>query len=264
LPLVNFKQGKINYTIHGKGRAIVFLHGFLGSSKIWETYIEKYSSLYKIILIDLPGHGKSDCYGYIHTMEMMAESVKSVMDSLGLRKYILVGHSMGGYVALAFAEIYNDNLKGLVLFNSTALADTNEKKLDRTRSINLVKRNKGNYVRGAILNLFNPDYYQFYVDDIEFAESIARSTSQRAIVDCLEGMKNRLNREVILKFANFPVLFIAGKKDKVIAFDTIETQSRLAKSSYLCVLPEAAHMGMFEEKPNSQKYLYRFFGMVYK
>ena len=266
MPITKFKQGNIYYEVHGKknGRAIVFLHGFLGSSQIWLNYISKFTGSYKVILIDLPGHGKSDCYGYIHTMELMAESVKAVLDELNLRKYILVGHSMGGYVSLAFAELFSDNLKGLVLYHSTALADSDIKKLERTRSINLVKRNKSNYVRGAILNLFNPNLLQFFEPEIEFAENIAKNTSLRAIIDCLEGMKQRLNREVILKFADYPVLFLAGKKDKVIPFETVEAQSKLPRQAYTAFLKQAAHMSMFEETTNSQRFLSKFFSMIYR
>jgi pimeloyl-ACP methyl ester carboxylesterase len=264
MPIVKFKQGNIHYEVSGKGRAIVFLHGFLGSTKIWTDYIKKFENSYKIILIDLPGHGKSDCYGYIHTMELMAESVKSVLDELNLRRYILVGHSMGGYVSLAFAEMYPDNLKGLVLFHSTALADTDIKKLERTRSINLVKRNKSGYVRGAILNLFNPNLLQYFEPEIELSENIAKGISIRAIIDCLEGMKQRLNREVILKFAEYPILFLAGKNDRVIPFETIEQQAKLPRRSYTGFLKQAAHMSMFEEPTNSQKFLSRFFAVVYR
>ena len=263
VPLVNFKQGNIYYEVHGKGRAIVFLHGFLGSTKIWYEYIQKFSTSHKVILIDLPGHGKSDCYGYIHTMELMAESVKVVLDNLNLRRYIIVGHSMGGYVSLAFAEMYADNLKGLVLFHSTAVADSDIKKLERTRSINLVKRSKGNYVRGAILNLFNPNLLQFFEPQIKMCEDIANKINQRAIVDSLEGMKQRLNREVILKFAEYPILFVASINDKLITYDSIEQQSKLPKRAYIAKLKQAAHMSMFEEKTTSQKYLSKFFNMIY-
>ncbi len=264
MSVLNFKQGNIYYEVHGKGRAIVFLHGFLGSSKIWDGYIDKFVKSYKIILIDLPGHGQSDSYGYIHTMELMAESVKSVLDHLNLRRYIIVGHSMGGYVSLAFAEMYSDNLKGLVLFHSTALADSEIKKLERTRSINLVKRNRGNYIRGAILNLFNPNLLQFFEPEIQLSENIAKQLTPRAIIDSLEGMKQRLNREVILKFAEYPILFLAGKADKVVPIETIEQQSKLPKRSYKAFLKQAAHMAMFEEKKTSQKFLNKFFNMIYR
>ena len=116
---VNFKYGKIAFKVKGKGRAIVLLHGFLESSEIWSGYAEKLSRVYKVVLIDLPGHGQSDCFGYVHRMELMAQSVKAVLDSLHLRRYILVGHSMGGYVSLAFAGLYAENMKGMVLFHST-------------------------------------------------------------------------------------------------------------------------------------------------
>jgi len=165
---------------------------------------------------------------------------------------------------LAFAEMYSDNLKGLVLFHSTALADSEIKKLERTRSINLVKRNRGNYIRGAILNLFNPNLLQFFEPEIQLSENIAKQLTPRAIIDSLEGMKQRLNREVILKFAEYPILFLAGKADKVVPIETIEQQSKLPKRSYKAFLKQAAHMAMFEEKKTSQKFLNKIFNMIYR
>ena len=95
---IKFKEGRIAYTSSGKGRAIVLLHGFLGSASIWEQTKNALSKQFKVICIDLPGHGESDCFGYMHSMELMAQSVKAVMDKLRFKKYVLVGHSMGGYV----------------------------------------------------------------------------------------------------------------------------------------------------------------------
>ena len=109
----DFKFGKIAFTVNGKGRAVVLLHGFLGSSQTWELMTEALSKNFKVICIDLPGHGQSECFGYTHSMELMAQSVKAVMDTLRLKKYVIIGHSMGGYTGLAFAELYPDFLRGL-------------------------------------------------------------------------------------------------------------------------------------------------------
>ncbi|MBC7863352.1 MAG: alpha/beta hydrolase, partial [Bacteroidia bacterium] len=98
---IQFNHGNISFSDKGKGRVVVLLHGFLGSKEILETVQDKLSKVFRVISIDLPGHGQSDCYGYIHTTELMARGVKAVMDSLKLKRYVLIGHSMGGYAALA-------------------------------------------------------------------------------------------------------------------------------------------------------------------
>lgn len=261
--IANFKQGTIHYTVEGEGRAIVFVHGFLETSKIWIEFTHELKKYFKIITVDLPGHGKSDCYGYIHTMELMAQSVHAVLEELNLRKYIMVGHSMGGYVALAYAELYPDNLRGLVLFHSSAFADSAEKIIERERAIIVVKKNQNLFVKGAIKKLFNPKYAAYYKKEIEEIENDAKSFTKQGIIDCLEGMKQRKDREVILKFAQYPVMFIMGKMDPVIDFLKLKEQSTIPSKSFSCVLSESGHMGFIEEKNKSQKALKRFIRMAF-
>lgn len=246
MPSIDFKYGKIAYKVKGKGRAIVLIHGFLESGAIWSSYAEKLSRVYKVVLVDLPGHGQSDCFGYVHRMELMAESVKAVMDKLHLRRYVVVGHSMGGYVALAFAEHYAENVKGLVLFHSTAYPDSREKRKDRDKAIEFVKRNPEVYAKEATRKLFAPLNTELFRDKVEFAQSISTATSQQGIIAALEGMKVRKNREVVLKFAPYPVMLIAGKLDTTIPFDRIKPLFLLAKSTYTQVLENSGHMGFFE------------------
>lgn len=246
MPSIDFKYGKISYKVKGKGRAIVLLHGFLESGAIWGSYSEKLSRVYKVIFVDLPGHGQSDCFGYVHRMELMAEAVKAVLDKLHLRRYVLVGHSMGGYVALAFAELYAENVKGLVLFHSTAYPDSREKKKDREKAIEFVKHSPEVYAREATKKLFAPLNVHLFRDKVEIAQSISMATSQQGIIAALEGMKVRKNREVVLKFAPYPVMLIAGKLDTTIPYERIKPLFLLAKNTYTQTLENAGHMGFFE------------------
>ena len=132
---LNFKGTDIFYEDAGKGSAVVLLHGFLENVTIWNSLKEELLSRYRVITIDLLGHGKTGCLGYVHTMEMMAETVKAVLDELMVRRVSLIGHSMGGYVALAFAEAHPDDVKALVLVNSTTSADSEVKKKNRDRAV---------------------------------------------------------------------------------------------------------------------------------
>ena len=132
---ISFGEGEIHYKVDGQGPAIVFLHGFMESARIWRPFLEKLSGKFKIIRINLPGHGKSSVYGNIHTMEFMAESVKAVLDFEKVNSALFVGHSMGGYVGLAFAEAFAENVKGLVLFSSTSFEDTPERIEDGDHSV---------------------------------------------------------------------------------------------------------------------------------
>jgi pimeloyl-ACP methyl ester carboxylesterase len=130
---IQYKKS-IAYSDTGKGTAVVLLHGFLENQKMWDNYIAPFAKKNRVITIDLLGHGETECLGYVHSMEDNANAVHAVLRVLRIRKAIFVGHSMGGYVALAFAELYPDSIKGLVLLNSTAKAD-DERKLNRDQPL---------------------------------------------------------------------------------------------------------------------------------
>ncbi len=258
LKYAEFKKGKIAFTDHGKGRAIVLLHGFLGNKEIWEETRNSLAKNFRVICIDLPGHGKSDCYGYVHGMDLMARAVKAVMDKLHLKKYVLIGHSMGGYVALAFAELFTDQLRGLCLFHSTSYADSEKKKLERDKAINSVKKDPLVYVRATIKNLFATKSVQLFKKKINFATQIARKTPKRGIVDALEGMKDRPVRDVILHYADYPILFIVGKYDNILPMQSLLDQSKICKRPHTLLLEESGHMGFLEQPDTCIKELKKF------
>ncbi len=242
----------------GKGRVIVLLHGFLGSQEIWKDTQQQLARHFRVIAIDLPGHGKSACYGYIHSMDLMAKSVKCVMDSLKLKRYVIVGHSMGGYAALAFGELFTDNLRGLCLFHSTAYADSEQKKKDRSRAVKLVKADARLYTRDTIKNLFATKNLSKLKREISFAQKIALQTPKRGIVATLEGMKDRPNRDIILNFARYPVMMIIGRYDNILPMQLLLNQSELIKRKQVLLLENEGHMGFLEAPELCLKHLKRF------
>ncbi|WP_313806672.1 alpha/beta hydrolase [Flavobacterium sp.] len=252
-----FKNTKIAYSETGKGTAIVLLHGFLENSTMWNFYLDDLSKKYRVITIDLLGHGQTGCLGYIHTMEDMADSVQAVLQELRIRKALFVGHSMGGYVALAFAELYPDNVKGIVLLNSTSRADSDERKLNRDRAIKAVKQNYATFISMSIANLFSEDNREKLTLEIESVKQEALKTPLQGIVAALEGMKIRKDREVILHFAPYPILLILGKKDPVLPFqDNLEQIDGTAIQ--LISFPDG-HMSHIENQDRLGKVLLDFF-----
>lgn len=245
---INFKGIEVSFTDSGKGKAVVFLHGFLGDKTVWNYYVKQLSSsTTRVITIDLLGHGKTECLSYVHTMEEMAEAVHEVLKHLKLRKYFLVGHSMGGYVSLALAENYPDDVRGLCMFHSSAKADNEAKKKDRTRAIKVVKRNAKIFIDEAIPNLFNTKYKP-HLRAIDKAKKTALQTSKQGVVAALEGMRIRLDREIILKFAPYPVLYVIGKEDNILPYKDLINQADLAEQSDYFLLEKVGHMGFFEAK----------------
>lgn len=208
----------------GRGRAVLFLHGFLENRRMWHDLKSALPRTVRKISLDLPGHGDSENLGYVHSMEEMAELVQALMKHLFLRKVVLCGHSMGGYVALAFAEKYPDHLKGLILMNSNSRADSPEKRINRDRAIKLVKQDYQSFIRNAIPALFAEGNRQRLKSDIERVRTEALRTSAQGVVAALEGMKVRADREAILAFAPYPILFIASKQDPILPFQALEEQ----------------------------------------
>lgn len=223
---VTYKNIEIAYTVSGKGNTLVLLHGFLETSNMWKTYVDTFSKTHKVITIDLLGHGKTACLGYIHTMEEMAETVFAVLKELKLRKIHLAGHSMGGYVALAFAEMYPDYVKGLCLINSTARADSAERKVNRDRAIRAVKYNHKQFIRLSISNLFRPKNRKIFAKTIKEVKKEALTISLQGIVAALEGMKIREDREVLLHFSPYKKMMIIGKRDPILNFEDLIDQTK--------------------------------------
>lgn len=259
-----FKKGTISFSDTGKGRVVVLLHGFLGSQRIWEQAIANLSKSYRVIAIDLPGHGESDCFGYVHSMELIAKSVKSVMDGLRLKKYVIIGHSMGGYAGLAFADLFPDNLKGLCLFHSSAYADSEDKKRDRTRSIKVVKANHRIFTTEVIKNLFANKNIKYLKTEIAFAQKIASHVTKRSIIASLEGMKDRSNRDVVLGMVQYPVMMVIGEHDNVLPKEQLLEQAVLIQNKHLLYLEQDGHMGFLESPKQTHKALRKFLRACYR
>lgn len=258
LHVAEYKKIKVRYSDTGKGRVLVLLHGFLCSHEVWSEFVKKLSKKFRVIAIDLPGHGETPSIGYYHSMELLAQSVKAVLDKAGVRRYVIAGHSMGGYVTLAFADLYPENVSGLCLFHSTSYADSEEKKKERERVITLVKREHKHYVAEVVTSLFAPENIAKIPAEIEKLKGIAGKITKQSIINSLEGMKERKSRDLILKFATFPVLFIVGKKDSVINFETMYAQMALCKFPSVLMLENSGHMGFYEAPKETVKELSKF------
>ncbi|HSD15500.1 MAG TPA: alpha/beta hydrolase [Flavobacterium sp.] len=254
------KNTKIAYSETGKGTAIVLLHGFLENATMWDSYVAEFSNKYRVITIDLLGHGQTECMGYVHTMEDMADSVHAVLHELRVRKAVFVGHSMGGYVALAFAELYPDNVKGIALLNSTSRADSEERKLNRDRAIKAVKQNYSAFITMSIANLFSEENRDKLVDEIESVKVEALKTPLQGIVAASEGMKIRKDREVILHFAPYPILLILGKKDPVLVYE--DNLEQIEGTDVKLVSFPDGHMSHIENRDQLKKVLLDFFKAV--
>lgn len=254
------KNTKISYSDTGKGNAVVLLHGFLENKTMWKDLVPELSKKNRIITIDLLGHGETECLGYVHSMEDNAEIVQAVLSKLRIRKTIFVGHSMGGYVALAFAEMYPENVRGLVLQNSTSKADSTERKTNRDRAIKAVKKDYTTFIRLSIANLFSPDNRERLIDEIEKVKIEALKTPLQGVVASLEGMKIRKDREVLLHLTPYHKMLILGKKDPVLIYET--TLEQIENTTVKLISLPDGHMSHIENREELLKILLDFFKSI--
>ena len=213
---VLFKNARVHYNVYGQGDVVVLLHGFLENSTMWHDFIPKWSKNNRIVTIDLLGHGQSEYISHVHSMEFMAEAVNKVLSHLKIQKATFIGHSMGGYVALAYAKSFSSKISGLCLMNSTYKADDDELKLLRARANELVKSNFKNMVQLSFTNLFAPQSKIEYKETVKSALSEALKTSVNGYIAAQEGMRIRLDSKNVFKQLKCKKLIIIGEKDAVI------------------------------------------------
>lgn len=242
--VLNYKNASIFYTDTGKGTTIVLLHGFLENASMWNEIASELSKRNRVVTIDLLGHGSSDCLGYVHSMELFAEALEAVLKQLRIRRCILVGHSLGGYVALSFAERNLQKVKGLCLLNSTSNEDSHERKQLRTRANAMIQKNFTNLVRMSFTNLFSEISREKYVDQINRALNEALQTSVQGYIAGQEGMKLRPNRNRVLAENNFKKMIIIGEKDPVLEVQKLKEEAENTNSK-LIVFPDG-HMSHIE------------------
>jgi pimeloyl-ACP methyl ester carboxylesterase len=252
-----YKNTKISYSDTGKGNAVVLLHGFLENRTMWQDLAPELSKKHRIITIDLLGHGETECLGYVHSMEDNAEVVQAVLSKLRIRKAIFVGHSMGGYVALAYGELYPENVRGLVLMNSTSKADSDERKANRDRAIKAVKKDYTTFIRLSIANLFSPDNRERLIDEIEKVKTEALKTPLQGVVASLEGMKIRKDREVLLHLTPYPKMLVLGKNDPVLNYE--DSLDQIEDTAVKLVTFPDGHMSHIENKDELKTVLLEFF-----
>ncbi len=241
-----YKNTNVHFTSIGQGNAIVLIHGFLENSSMWQEVSQELSRKNRVICIDLLGHGKTGNLGYIHSMEDQAQMVKAVLNHLKLRKYVVVGHSMGGYVALAFAKLFPSIIRGLSLMNSSALPDSEEKKISRDRAIKVLKKNHKTFIKEAIPMLFSENNREIFTQEIAQITNEALQLSPQGIIAALEGMKIRKNQTSIYKTANFPIQIIIGKQDPALDYDSLINQTKNTKVKVV-EFPDG-HMSHIENK----------------
>jgi len=245
------------YSDHGEGRCIVLLHGYLERGEIWQGFTGQFPEGFRFIVPDLPGHGASGSWGRVHTMEKLAGGVKAILEEEGIDKVFLAGHSMGGYVTMAFADLFPEKLSAYALVHSTPFADTDEKRDMRDREISLVLCGKKRQI--VLVNIpkaFALDNLDSMSRQVESLKRMALKSPDDGMIALLNGMKERPDRAAVLMDPKLPLLLIGGMKDNYIPVEVFETLVSLAPHARVLRLEKSGHMGFMEEpEPVAEEFM---------
>ena len=254
----NYKKTDIYYNKKGTGSAVVLIHGFLENHKMWDGLVNKLKADHTVITVDLLGHGKSDGLCDVHTMEQQAKMVSDVMDKLDILKAVIIGHSMGGYITMAFSKLFPEKVSGLVLLNSHPFNDNEEKRHARERAIKTVKKNYVAYVKAAIPSFFAPDNRSKYKTVIDKLINEALEMKPENIIAALRGMMLRADRsELFCQQSRYPKMWIVGKKDPLMDADKVLDLANRCKNVDYIELSEG-HMSYVENSEDMPEIIQRF------
>lgn len=229
-------------------KTIMLIHGYLESLDVWEDFAKLLAKEYRVVAMDLPGHGISQVMGPIHTMDFLADTVVGVLDELEIEKATIVGHSMGGYVALQTLRLHPERMEGIVLLSSTPNPDSPEKLLERDREIALVEGGHKDLLAPTAAKAgFAPDNLKRMAEEIAFLEEQVVVTEPEGVVALLRGMKERADSNELLQRSPLPQLFILGRKDGYIPVERAEQMVAAHPQAKVVWLEESGHLGYFEE-----------------
>jgi pimeloyl-ACP methyl ester carboxylesterase len=240
-------SASLAYTDTGSGSPLILIHGFCEDKSLWQPYVESLSAKYRVLCPDLPGFGQSSADVTGFTINDWGLRLKNWADDLGLRKPLLAGHSLGGYVALAWLAQYPESSSGLAMFHSTAFADTPERQAGREASIARIKEAGSEaFVRALIPGLFANNNCERLRAEIGSLVANALQIAPEVLCATLSAMKNRPDRSNLLGRLTVPVLYIIGKEDSAVPFASSMEQCALAAESHVLILNNVGHMGMLE------------------
>ncbi len=240
---------------NGDKKAIVLLHGFCGSSYYWRKICSHLNEEHRILMPNLRAHGGSGSSGSNHSMELLAKDIAELLNALGIDKVILFGHSLGGYVAAAFAELYPDRVSGLALIHSTVLPDDEAARKQRVKDIAAIQAGGMNaYLRKLVPQLFGSGNRDTMQAELEELIRNGQQVTPDAAIATIEGMMNRRDRSHVLARAGYPVLIVAGAEDSVVKPDESFTLTNLFETNKTYTYPHilettfegVAHMSLLE------------------
>ncbi|MEG1497922.1 MAG: alpha/beta hydrolase [Bacteroidales bacterium] len=252
---------RLHYTQNGQGDCIVFVHGFIESIYIWERFDKVLSEKFKVICIDLPGHGQSDRFGEEHSIEMQAKLIKLVLEQENISSLTLIGHSMGGYVCLSFALQYPECTKAVGLFHSHAGPDSSYTTEFRNKTIDLLNADKDGFITHFVPDLFAEGNAVHFPKQVEKLVTDGKAMDVNSIIASQIGMRDRGSFLSVYE-QKIPFMFIQGKRDTKSNLQKVMAQAMMPLHSEI-LLVDSGHMGFFEQEQVCVSFVKGFVERVY-
>lgn len=264
---VNWHNSKLHYDAYGaNGPKLMLVHGFGEDASVFEKQVAHLKDRCHLIVPHLPGTNPSvvseEDVAKI-TIHTMADGLRTIADADGWDQFILLGHSMGGYITLNFADRFPERLKAFGLIHSTAYADTEEKKANRRKSISFIEENGSlAFFKTMIPGLFGPDFNHKHPKRVEQMVEAGDGFEPAVLKAYYKTMMERPDRTGVLKQAKVPVLMVAGEYDKAAPLADLEQQANLSKHTRFNVLRHSGHMSMLEEPDLLNEILESFISVI--
>lgn len=245
---ISYQGTNLSYRKSGSGDAFVLIHGFGEDSKVFDPFIDSLSGSSQIIIPDLPGCGASEEWKQDQlSIEDLADAIHAILQQEKIVSCRIMGHSMGGYISLAFAEKFPNKVRALGLLHSTAYADTPERIQKRLQAIDFLERNGATaFLQLSTPGLFAADFRESHPEIINSLITSTKYLSARTLIQFYRAMIDRKNRLPVLENMQVPVMLIAGAKDEIIPVASLQDQAKLTPKAYIHVINTAAHMSMLE------------------
>jgi pimeloyl-ACP methyl ester carboxylesterase len=259
----NLKGGSINYFMHGKGDTLILLHGYCEDSSIWFDTAKKLAANNTIVMIDLPGFGKSSLFRKDYNMSDLAEMVLHLASELHLSSFHLMGHSMGGYIALEVATKEPEKIKSIGLIHSHCFTDSDDKIANRKKAIDFIKKHGTQFfLQEFYTNLFAEKNIQPFTQEILDMRKRYKDISAEAIIQGAKAMIKREDRSDTLRKINCPVFMFCGKEDAAVSYNLSLIMASIPKFCDFHLLESVGHVGFIEAKGRWIKAIKGFLNIV--
>ena len=245
MPFFTYNKKNISYKTEGSGEAVVLFHGFLENLGMWDEITEELSKTNRVIRLDFSGFGNSEYIEECNSMKLFAECTLQLLSDLRINNYTLIGHSMGGYVALELSKMCPQKINHLILFHSTANADSEQKKKDRNRAIKVIKDKQSIYLKTAIPFLFPEQFQIACASHIKKMIVEAEVLNPIGIIAALKGMQKREDHNETLKNLSCKKTYIAGTFDPLLPIENLKEEAKNNGADFI-EIGNAGHMSHWE------------------